>query len=87
MKELDSSGPVYREDSAGVRAKTEDLRQKEGSEANQGEQMLTIEKRIKKNRGVRGNYFQKQASHFRIQNLLVVLSSDLAVFNAYLWMH
>lgn len=43
--------PVYRESSAGVRTKTEELIQKEGSEANQGEQMLTGEKRLKKNGG------------------------------------
>lgn len=73
--------------SAGVRTKTGELRQKEGSVANQGEQMLTGEKRLKKNRGVRENNFQKQVSHLRIQNLLAVLSSELAVFNAYLCMH
>lgn len=51
MKELEGLGPVYRENSPGVRNKTGKLRQKEGSEATQGEQMLTIEKRLKKNRG------------------------------------
>lgn len=48
---LEGLGPVYRENSAEVRTKTRELRQKEGSEVIQGEQMLTIEKRLKKKKG------------------------------------
>lgn len=51
MKELEGLGPVYRENSAGVRTKTGELRQNEGLEADQGEQMLTVEKRLEKKRG------------------------------------
>lgn len=86
-------GPVCRKNSRRVKTKTEELRQKEGPKANQVEQMLTGEKRLKKNGG-REKECQKKVckplqnsvfiSSTKTNNQCILLNRLLTIFSGYL---